>query len=232
MSSPRSGPAKQNLQLAVASQNLHVVSSSLAAASAASAASSTPVKDAVLLQQDFARPDGWSHSGKSSHSLEPSARFLSAARVAPAPKNTAPRSIATRRVRSSRVRCFGSGSPARRAVFARVESASEESARRFGEESVAREMCGVNLRSPASSRCLSRDAAGIRVRFPVSTRASVDRTRLARVRCARGVVYASARLAAASRVQHLSPRDARAWIFFGAESTRVSHFPRCTKVND
>ena len=30
----------------------------------------------------------------------------------------------------------------------------------------------------------------------------------------------------------LSPRDARAWIFFGAESTRVSHFPRCTKVND
>ena len=46
MSSPRSGPAKQNLQLAVASQNLHVVSSSLAAASAAS---STPVKDAVLL---------------------------------------------------------------------------------------------------------------------------------------------------------------------------------------
>ena len=95
MSSPRSGPAKQNLQLAVASQNLHVVSSSLAAASAASAASSTPVKDAVLLQQDLARPDGWSHSGKSSHSLECAARFLSAARVAPPPRNTAPRSIAT-----------------------------------------------------------------------------------------------------------------------------------------
>ena len=49
MSSPRSGPAKQNLQLALASQNLQVVSSSLAAASDASAASSTPVKDAVLL---------------------------------------------------------------------------------------------------------------------------------------------------------------------------------------
>ena len=133
---------------------------------------------------------------------------------------------------------LGSGAPGfyrrRRvvAVLARVESAFEESARRFGEESVAREMWRVNLRGPASSRCLSRDAAGIRVRFPVSTRASVDRTRLARVRCARGVVYASARLAAASRVQHLSPRDARAWIFFGAESTRVSHFPRCTKVND
>ena len=78
MSSPRSGPAKQNLQLAVASQNLQVVSSSLAAASAAS---STPVKDAVLLQQDLARPDGWSHSGKSSHSLERAARFLSAASV-------------------------------------------------------------------------------------------------------------------------------------------------------
>ena len=41
MSSPRSGPAKQNLQLAVASQNLQVVSSLLAAASAASAASAT-----------------------------------------------------------------------------------------------------------------------------------------------------------------------------------------------
>ena len=91
MSSPRSGPAKQNLQLAVASQNLHVVSSSLAAASAAS---STPVKDAVLLQQDLARPDGWSHSGKSSHSLERAARFLSAASVAPAPRNTTPRIIA------------------------------------------------------------------------------------------------------------------------------------------
>lgn len=156
MSSPRSGPAKQNLQLAVASQNLQVVSSSLAAASAASAASSTPVKDAVLLQQDLARPDGWSHSGKSSHSLERAARFLSAASVAPAPRNTAPRSIAPAARPLAR-----SGAPGfyrrRRvvAVLARVESAFEESARRFGEESVAREMWRVNLRGPASSRCLS-----------------------------------------------------------------------------
>lgn len=166
MSSPRSGPAKQNLQLAVASQNLHVVSSSLAAASAAS---STPVKDAVLLQQDLARPDGWSHSGKSSHSLERAARFLSAASVAPAPRNNAPRSIAPATRPLAR-----SGAPGfyrrRRvvAVLARVESAFEESARRFGEESVAREMWRVNLRGPASSRCLSSDAAGLRVRGPVS----------------------------------------------------------------
>jgi hypothetical protein len=156
MSSPRSGPAKQNLQLAVASQNLQVVSSSLAAASAASAASSTPVKDAVLLQQDLARPDGWSHSGKSSHSLERAARFLSAASVAPAPRNTTPRIIAPAARPLAR-----SGAPGfyrrRRvvAVLARVESAFEESARRFGEESVAREMWRVNLRGPASSRCLS-----------------------------------------------------------------------------
>ena len=156
MSSPRSGPAKQNLQLAVASQNLQVVSSSLAAASDASAASSTPVKDAVLLQQDLARPDGWSYSGKSSHSLERAARFLSAASVAPAPRNTTPRIIAPAARPLAR-----SGAPGfyrrRRvvAVLARVESAFEESARRFGEESVAREMWRVNLRGPASSRCLS-----------------------------------------------------------------------------
>lgn len=141
MSSPRSGPAKQNLQLAVASQNLHVISSSLAAASAASAASSTPVKDAVLLQQDLARPDGWSHSGKSSHSLACAARFLSAARVAPAPRNTAPRSIATRRARSRASGASVRGHRRRAAASSRESKARSKKARDASGESRSREKC-------------------------------------------------------------------------------------------
>ena len=118
----------------------------------------------------------------------------------------------------SRVRCFGSGSPpARRGVLARVESAFEESARRFGRESVAREMRRVNLGSPASSRGLSRDAGGIREGQKATRRASVESACLAGVRCARGVVCAAARLAAARHVQHLSREETLAWIFFGAE---------------
>lgn len=231
MSSPRSGPAKQNLQLALASQNLQVVSSSLAAASDASAASSTPVKDAVLLQQDLARPDGWSHSGKSSHSLERAARFLSAASVAPAPRNTTPRIIAPAARPLAR-----SGAPGfyrrRRvvAVLARVESAFEESARRFGEESVAREMRGVNLRGSASSRCLSRE----RRKSESDSRSRDERVSTKRVsRACDTRAPWSVRQRVSRRASRATPfQKTRAWIFWRGKRFASHVFPRWYKKRD
>ena len=228
MSSPRSGPAKQNLQLAVGSQNLHMISCSPAATSAAS---STPVKDAVLPQQDFARPDGCSYSGKSSHSLERAARFLSAARVAPAPRNTAPRSIATRRARS---RAPAASVQGRRqhvvAVFARVETASEESERRFGEESVAREMRGVNLRGSASSRCLSRE----RRKSESDSRSRDERVSTKRVsRACDTRAPWSVRQRVSRRASRATPfQKTRAWIFWRGKRFASHVFPRWYKKRD
>jgi hypothetical protein len=90
----------------------------------------------------------------------------------------------------------------------------------------------VILGSPASERGLSRDACEIREGQKATRRASVESACLARVRCARGVVCDAARLAAAPHVQHLSREETRAWIFFGAESTSVVHFPRSTENAD
>jgi hypothetical protein len=83
----------------------------------------------------------------------------------------------------------------------------------------------VILGSPASERGLSRDACEIREGQKATRRASVESACLARVRCARGVVCAAARLAAAPHVQHLSREETRAWIFFGAESDERRSFP-------
>ena len=83
----------------------------------------------------------------------------------------------------------------------------------------------VILGSPASERGLSRDACEIREGQKATRRASVESACLARVRCARGVVCAAARLAAAPHVQHLSREETRAWIFFGAERDERRSFP-------